>query len=85
MRSGLPHAFNRSLRQPDRNIRVAEHPFRHEVERLKCNAIGSLDGALADPELRGNFPAGFLGNAVHDEHEATKDVESSRQNAPILR
>jgi hypothetical protein len=50
------------------------------VERVKCNAICSLDGALADPELRGNFLAGFLGNAVHDEYKATKDVESSPQS-----
>ncbi len=50
------------------------------MERVKCNAICSLDGALAHPELRGNLLAGFLGNAVHDEHEATKEVESSPQN-----
>jgi hypothetical protein len=50
------------------------------VERVQCNAIGSLHGTLADPELRGNLLAGFLGNAVHDEHEATKYVEPSPQN-----
>ena len=38
-----------SLRQHKRNARVAEHPFRREVQRIKCNAICSLDGLLADP------------------------------------
>ena len=71
---------NESLRQHVRNTRVVERPFRREVEGVKCNAIGSLDGALADPELRGNILAGFLGDAVHDEYETTKEVESSPQN-----
>ncbi len=71
---------SRRSRQLDRDIRFAEHPFRLEVERVKCNAICALDGALADPKVRGNFLAGFLDDAAHNEHEATKDVESSRQN-----
>ena len=32
------------------------------------------------PRCAATSSAGFLGNAVHDEHEATKDVESSRKN-----
>ncbi len=68
------------MRQRGRSIRVAEHPFRHELERVKRNAIGALNGARAHLELRGNILAGFLGNAVHDEYEATKKVESSPQN-----
>ena len=56
-------------------------PVRDEVERVVCNAVCTLNGALADPELRGNFVVGVFCNAVQDEHETTKYVEAS-MNVP---
>jgi len=45
-----------------------------ELERVECDAICSLGGAPADPELHGNFAIGVLCNAAHDEHEPAKYV-----------
>lgn len=50
------------------------------MKRVEGDTISSLDGVLADSELARHFLAGFLGDTVHDENEAAKDVEAVHQN-----
>ena len=61
------------------NLTVAVFPCHDSpsfFEGVECNTICSLDGAFADPELRGNLVAGVVCNAAQDEHKATKYVEA---------
>jgi hypothetical protein len=55
-----------------------------EVERVERNAICSLDGAAADPELRSNFAVGVICNAANDEHEPAKYVQASMNVFGVL-
>ena len=57
---------------------------RDRSERVERNAICSLDGAAADPELRSNFVKRFLRNASHDEHEPAKYIQPGMNIFGIL-